>query len=61
LRRDPSPVTLKGSRTFIVAAGGCPALSSLLRGWREGQFVPVVAGTEGLVALLARLPGGWQG
>jgi hypothetical protein len=49
LRRDP-PQLLKGSRTFGVAAGGCPALSSLLRGWCEGQFVPVVAGTEGLVA-----------
>ena len=55
------PQLHKGSRTFGVAAGGCPALSSLLRGWCEGQFVPVVAGTEGLVVLLARLPGGWQG
>jgi hypothetical protein len=51
----------KGIPDADVAAGGCPALSSLLRGWCEGQFAPVVAGVEGLVALLARLPCGWQG
>jgi hypothetical protein len=37
-RRDPSPATPKGSRTFIVAAGGCPASSR--QGWREGLGAP---------------------
>jgi hypothetical protein len=46
----PSPATLKGSRTFGVAAGGCPALPSGEGGVRAG------AGR-----FLARLPGGWQG
>jgi hypothetical protein len=48
-RRDP-PQLLKGSRTFGVAAGGCPALPSGEGGVRAraGWF-------------LARLPGGWQG
>jgi hypothetical protein len=32
-----------------------------LRGRCEGQITPVVAGVEGWVALLARLPCGWQG
>jgi hypothetical protein len=50
MRRDPSPVTLKGSRTFNMAAGGCPALPSGEGGVRAG------AGW-----FLARLPGGWQG
>ena len=49
MRRDP-PQLLKGSRTFIVAAGGCPALPSGEGGVRAG------AGW-----FLARLPGGWQG
>jgi len=60
LRRDP-PQLLKGSRTFGVAAGGCPASPPWLRGRCEGQITPVVAGVEGWVALLARLPCGWQG
>jgi hypothetical protein len=59
-RRDP-PQLHKGSRTFGVAAGGCPASPPWLRGRCEGQITPVVAGVEGWVALLARLPCGWQG
>jgi len=42
----PSPATLKGSRTFGVAAGGCPALPSWLRGRCEGQ--PRGCGGRGL-------------
>jgi len=49
LRRDP-PQLHKGSRTFGVVAGGCPALPSGEGGVRAG------AGR-----FLARLPGGWQG
>jgi hypothetical protein len=37
LRRDP-PQLHKGSRTFGVAAGGCPASSR--QGWREGLGAP---------------------
>ena len=37
IRRDP-PQLLKGSRTFGVAAGGCPASSR--QGWREGLGAP---------------------
>jgi hypothetical protein len=37
LRRDPSPATLKGSRTFDLAAGGCPALPSCEG---QGRVVP---------------------
>ena len=60
MRRDPSPAP-KGVPDVDVAAGGCPASPSWLRGRCEGQITPVVAGVEGWMALLARLPCGWQG
>jgi hypothetical protein len=43
LRRDP-PQLLKGSRTFNVAAGGCPASPPWLRGRCEGQLPPWLRG-----------------
>jgi len=55
-RRDP-PQLHKGSRTFGVAAGGCPALPSCEGGVRAScPRVRVWA-----VWSLARLPCGWQG
>jgi hypothetical protein len=61
VRAGTLPSYPKGIPDDSVAAGGCPASPSLLRGWCEGQLTLVVAGVEGLVALLARLPCGWQG
>jgi hypothetical protein len=72
LRRDP-PQLLKGSRAFGVAAGGCPASPSWLRGRCEGQPRgcggrglggppgPPTVWVAGLTADLPRLPPSCEG
>jgi hypothetical protein len=56
-RAGTLPQLLKGSRTFNVAAGGCPALPSCEGGVRAS--CPRVRAWA--VWSLARLPCGWQG
>jgi len=63
----PSPATLKGSRTFGVAAGGCPALPSgeggvrascpRVRAWGRVVPGPPTGWVAGLTADLSNLEG----